>query len=275
MTTAVNALMFAQLVLFTKINMKIKFTLIDYIIIILVICAVAFAFIHITSDDSSSIQKTAFDSTTINKLPETYLNYYKDGKIVKATVKGSNSTNGEKVTLNGTVKWVDEGSAVKVLIESNNETYLAGLYKNVKNADIYIDTISIETDGSTYDNLKEFIVKPFNITTLADLNKNLTGCDYEISTSISVDSVDSLKMQELENKIDSESKRFAIKTTNAEFIRQITVSKANDQCLNDGNSILGNINGLSDDITIRVYNCSDSDMNNIKNNYEVTNIRTF
>lgn len=275
MTTAVNALMFAQLVLFTKINMKIKFTLIDYIIIILVICAVAFAFIHITSDDSSSIQKTAFDSTTINKLPETYLNYYKDGKIVKATVKGSNSTNGEKVTLNGTVKWVDEGSAVKVLIESNNETYLAGLYKNVKNADIYIDTISIETDGSTYDNLKEFSVKPFNITTLADLNKNLTGCDYEISTSISVDSVDSLKMQELENKIDSESKRFAIKTINAEFIRQITVSKANDQCLNDGNSILGNINGLSDDITIRVYNCSDSDMNNIKNNYEVTNIRTF
>lgn len=275
MTTAVNALMFAQLVLFTKINMKIKFTLIDYIIIILVICAVAFAFIHITSDDSSSIQKTAFDSTTINKLPETYLNYYKDGKIVKATVKGSNSTNGEKVTLNGTVKWVDEGSAVKVLIESNNETYLAGLYKNVKNADIYIDTISIETDGSTYDNLKEFSVKPFNITTLADLNKNLTGCDYEISTSISVDSVDSLKMQELENKIDSESKRFAIKTTNAEFIRQITVSKANDQCLNDGNSILGNINGLTDDITIRVYNCSDSDMNKIKNNYEVTNIRTF
>lgn len=275
MTTAVNALMFAQLVLFTKINMKIKFTLIDYIIIILVICAVAFAFIHITSDDSSSIQKTAFDSTTINKLPETYLNYYKDGKIVKATVKGSNSTNGDKVTLNGTVKWVDEGSAVKVLIESNNETYLAGLYKNVKNADIYIDTISIETDGSTYDNLKEFIVKPFNITTLADLNKNLTGCDYEISTSISVDSVDSLKMQELENKIDSESKRFAIKTTNAEFIRQIIVSKANDQCLNDGNSILGNINGLTDDITIRVYNCSDSDMNNIKNNYEVTNIRTF
>ncbi|WP_405290414.1 adhesin [Methanobrevibacter sp.] len=255
--------------------MKIKFTLIDYIIIILVICAVAFAFIHITSDDSSSIQKTAFDSTTINKLPETYLNYYKDGKIVKATVKGSNSTNGEKVTLNGTVKWVDEGSAVKVLIESNNETYLAGLYKNVKDADIYIDTISIETDGSTYDNLKEFNVKPLNITTLADLNKNLTGCDYEISTSISVDSVDPLKMQELENKIDSESRRFAIKTTNAEFIRQITVSKANDQCLKDGSSILGNINGLTDDITIRVYNCSDSDMNKIKNNYEVTNIRTF
>ena len=133
--------------------MKIKFTLVDYIIIILVICAVIFAFIHITTDDSSNIQKTAFDSSTINKLPETYLNYYKDGHIVKATIEGFNSTNGNKTTLNGTVKWVDEGSTVRVLIESNNNTYLAGLYKNVPNADIYIDKISIETDGSVYDNL--------------------------------------------------------------------------------------------------------------------------
>ena len=94
--------------------MKIKFTLIDYLIIILVICAVIFAFIHITTDDSSDIKKTAFDASTMNKLPETYLNYYKDGYIVKSNVKGSNSTNGEKVSLNGTVKWVDEGSSVKV-----------------------------------------------------------------------------------------------------------------------------------------------------------------
>ncbi len=255
--------------------MKIKLTLIDYIILILVICAVVFAFIHITTDDSSSIQKTAFDSSTMNKLPETYLNYYREGKIVKATVTGTNSTDGEKVTLNGTVKWVDEGAAVKLLIESNNETYLAGLYKNVKDADIYIDTVSIETDGSTYSNLKEFTIKPMNITSLEDLNKNLTNNDYEISTSITVDSIDPIKMQELENKIDSESKRFFIKTTNTEFIKQIVISKANNQNIKDGNAILGNINGLTDDISIRIYNCSDNDMNYIKNNYEVTNIRTF
>lgn len=270
-----NVLMFALLVQFTKINMKLKFTLVDYIILILVICAVIFAFIHITSDDSSSIQKTAFDSSTINKLPETYLNYYREGKIVKATVTGSNSTNDEKVTINGTVKWVDEGAAVKVLIESNNETYLAGLYKNVKNADIYIDTISLETDGSTYSNLKEFTIRPANITSLDDLNKNLTNCDYEISTSITVDSIDSIKIQELENKIDAGNRRFSIKTTNTEFIKQLVISKANNQNIEDANSILGNVNGLTDDITIRVYNCSDDAMNNIKNNYEVTNIKTF
>lgn len=87
--------------------MKPKFTLIDYLIIILVICAIAFAFIHITTDDSSNIKKTAFDASTINKIPDTYSNYYKDGFIVKANVDGFNATNNEKTTLNGTVKWIE------------------------------------------------------------------------------------------------------------------------------------------------------------------------
>ena len=70
--------------------MKLKFTIIDYIIIILVICAIVFAFIHITTDDSSDLQKTAFDESTISKIPDTYLKYYKDGLIVNATLEGYN-----------------------------------------------------------------------------------------------------------------------------------------------------------------------------------------
>lgn len=254
--------------------MKLKFTLVDYIIIILVICAVAFAFIHITTDNSSNIQKTAFDSSTLNKLPETYLNYYKDGYIVKATVAGTNSSNGEKVTLSGIVKWVDEGASVKVLIESNNRTYLTGLYKNVPNADIYIDTISLETDGSVYENLTEFTIKPENITSLSNLNKNLTG-NWEITTKISVDSVDPIKIKAIENIINGKDGRLAIKTDNNELKDEIILVKATKENIEDGDSILGSINGLTDYITIRVYNCSESDFNNIKNNYEVIQIRTF
>ena len=252
-----------------------KFTIIDYIIIILVICAVAFAFIHITSDNSSNVQKTAFDASTMNKLPETYLNYYKDGHIVKTTVTGSNSTNGEKVTMNGTVKWVDEGTAVKVLIESNNRTYLAGLYKNVPNADIYIDTISIESDGSVYENLTEFTINPENITSLSDLNKNLTNDNWEVSTTITVDSFNPIQIKEIENALEAGNGRLAIKTTNSELTNQIVLTKADAQNIEVGNSILGSINGLTEEIILRVYNCSDSDLNNIKNSYEVTNIRTF
>ena len=84
-----------------------------------------------------------------------------------------------------------------------------------------------------------------------------------------------MKITEIENEINSHNKRFAIKTATNEIINQIIVSKADKQNIEDGSSILGSINGLTEGIKIRVYNCSDTDLNNIKNNYEVTNIRTF
>lgn len=257
--------------------MKEKFTLIDYIIIILVICAIAFAFIHITTDDSSNIQKTAFDASTINKIPDTYSNYYKDGYIVKATVDGFNASTGEEVSLNGTVKWIgdNEGSNVKVLIEDNGTSYLAGLYKSVPEADIYIDKLSLETDGSKYDNLVEIKAKPEKISSINDLNKNLSNSEFEISTMISLDSVDLIKIQEIINKINSQDKRASIKTPLSGMGNQLLLEKATGQNLNDADSIFGNINGITDEITIRIYNCSDSQLNQIKDNYDVINIRKF
>lgn len=253
--------------------MKLKFTLIDYIIIILVICAVIFAFIHITSDDTSTIQKTAFDSSTANKIIDTYSNYYKDGYIVKATLNGFNSTNGEEVTINGTVKWVDDGNIAKILVQSENETYLTGLYKNVKNADVYMDKISLESDGSKYQNLKEFTIKPQQITSLNDLVKDLNGSDFEISTTISLDSVDSTKIQEIENKIESHNKRLSIKSNDNN--NQLILTQSDKQNIEDGNSVLGSFNGITDEITIRIYNCSDDQLNAVKENYDVVNIRNF
>ena len=139
-----------------------KFTIIDYIIIILVICAVAFAFVHISTNDSSNIQKTAFDESTLNKLPDTYLKYYKDGFIVNSTVEGFNASTGDRITLTGHVVWVDteSGGDVKVLIESENGTFMAGLYRYSQDVDIYIDHISLESYGDKYKNLTEIKVKP-------------------------------------------------------------------------------------------------------------------
>jgi len=253
-----------------------KFTIIDYIIIILIICAIAFAFIHISTDDSSDIQKTAFDASTINKIPDTYSDYYKNGNIVKATVVGLNSSNNKEVTLNGTVTWIgdDGGSDVSILIDSDNGTYLAGLYKNVPNADIYIDTISLESDGSKYDNLVEFKISPEKINSLNDLCKNLTDCDCDITTTVTVDSVDTIKLQEIANKFSSNDKRLSIKASTSSD-SQIIITKATVKDINTGSSILGNINGVTDQITIRVYNCSDNQLETIKNNYDVTNIKNF
>lgn len=256
--------------------MKEKFTLIDYLILVLVICAIAFAFIHITTDDSSNIQKTAFDASTVNKIPETYYNYYKDGLIVKATVDGFNASTGEEVSVNGTVKWIGDkdGSDVKILIEDNTTSYLAGLYKNVPEADIYINKLSLETDGSKYPNLVEIKANPEKITSINDLNKNLSDAEFEITTMISLDSIDQTKIQEMINKFNSKDKRTSI-TSVSENGNKLLLENANEQNLNDANSIIGNINGVTDEITIRIYDCSDSQLNQIKDNYDVTNIRKF
>ncbi|MBR3113960.1 MAG: adhesin, partial [Methanobrevibacter sp.] len=141
--------------------------------------------------------------------------------------------------------------------------------------DIYIDKISLETDGSKYDNLVEIKANPEKISSINDLNKNLSGAEYEISTTISFDSINLVKIQEIINKINSQDKRAAIKTPVTGLGNGLVLEKANQQNLNDANSILGNVNGITDEITIRIYNCSDSQLNQIKDNYDVINIRKF
>ena len=256
--------------------MKINFTWIDYIIIILVICAVAFAFIHITTDDSSDLKKTAFDESTVNKIPDTYLKYYKDGVIVKATVEGFNSTNGNRTTLNGTVIWEDDngGNGVKLLIDSNNQTYLVGLYRTVPNADIYIDHISLESNGEKYKNLCEINADPVQISSLKDLTSKLPDdAKYEISTSIALDSLSAHDGQKITNLLSGNGKRESINAMHAD--NSILIKKATKENLKDADSILGNINGITEDITIRIYDCQDSQLKEISKNFNVTNIRNF
>lgn len=256
--------------------MKIKFTWIDYIIIILVVCAIAFAFIHITTDDSSDLKKTAFDESTVNKIPDTYLKYYKDGFIVNATVEGFNSTNGNRTTLNGTVIWEDDngGNGVKLLIDSNNQTYLVGLYRTVPNADIYIDHISLQSNGEKYKNLCEIKVKPVEINSLKDLTSKLPDdAKYEISTEIGVGSLSAKDGQKIANQLLSNGKRESIRAVHAD--NNLLIKKATKENLNDANSILGNINGATEDITIRIYDCQDSQIKEISKNFNVTNIRNF
>lgn len=255
--------------------MKKRFTIVDYIIIILIICAVAFAFIHITTDDST-IQKTAFDSATINKIPDTYLNLYKDGLIVTATVNGFNSSTGEEITTNGTVIWADDdgGSDIKILIENENGTYLLGTYRNNPNSDIYIDSITLESNGDKYSNLTEIKIKSKNITSLNDLVSNIpNNTNYEITTKISSDSLTQAKLQEVTNLIASKDNRFAIKPATKD--NEIMIVRANNNSIHYGDSILGDFNGVSDEITIRIYDCSDAQLNAIKNKEDVSNIRTF
>lgn len=257
--------------------MKFKLTLIDYIIIILVICAIVFAFIHITTDDSSDLQKTAFDESTVNKIPDTYLKYYKDGYIVKATVDGFNSSNGEEVTITGDVIWQDNngGADVKLLIDTDNETYLTGLYRYNPNSDIYIDHISLESNGEKYANLVEITAKPKNISALNDLISGIdNNTNFEITTRVSIDEITTNQLQELTNTLMNHGKRLSVKEDN-DNKEQLIISKATKENINDASAIIGNINGISGGITIRIYDATDSQIKAIQDNYDVINIRNF
>ena len=258
--------------------MKKRFTLVDYAIIILVICAIIFAFIHITSNDDTVNEKTSYDSSTLSKISEKYLTYYRQGYIVNTTVNGYNATDGKPVTLTGIIKWLDDdrGSNVKALVNSNGSDYIVGLYNHVPDADIYINSMTLEMNGGKYSNLTEIKVNPKNITSVNDLVSGISNdTQYEITTTISMDSIESTKLQEISNLLFGNDGRISFKGSNNGLNNQINIVRATSTEIPQVNSILGNFNGITNEITIRIYNCSDNDINTIKNNYDVANIQKF
>lgn len=258
--------------------MKKRFTLVDYAIIILVICAVIFAFIHITSHEDTVNEKTSYDSSTLNKIAEKYLTYYRQGYIVNTTVNGYNATDGKAVTLTGTIKWLDDdkGSNVKALVNSNGKDYIVGLYNHVPNADVYINSMTLEMNGDKYSNLTDIKVNPKNITSINDLVSGISNdTRYEITTTISMDSVESTKLQEIANTLFGNDGRISFKGLNNGPNNQINIVRATSTEISQVGPILGNFNGITNEINIRIYNCSDNDINTIKNNYDVANIQKF
>ena len=148
-----------------------KLTIIDLLIIICIIGAVGFAIFHMADDDSSNASATSFDISTKNKILENYLNLYQEGNKVSSTVVGTDSSTGEKVERKGKVLWLGETEKEKtnILLDVNGKKVLAGFYKDTPNADIYIDQVSLETNGDSYSNITDFHIAPKEINSINDL----------------------------------------------------------------------------------------------------------
>lgn len=101
------------------------------------------------------------------------------------------------------------------------------------------------------------------------------GTDFEISTRLSLTDISATQLQEITNALMAHDKRLSIKTATVDIDGQVIISKATKQDINDASSILGSVDGISDEITIRIYDCTDSQLEAIKNNYDVINIRNF
>jgi len=251
-----------------------RFTWVDLIIILCVVGAVVFAFTHIGGNEDKT-QSFSFDSSTMNKFTEKYLSFYREGKIIKTHIGGYNSSSGEYQELYGTIQWVDDyrGANVKVLVDIDGQLVLAGLYKDVENADICIEHITLETDGEKYNNVTEIKIKPLNIQNLNDITKNIANeTNYTIHTTVAIDLKDSQILQSVANALQFNGKRESIKLSE-NIPNQLMIIMAQKDELNVASEILGTINGQTDVITIRIYNSTETDIQTIKNSYDVISIR--
>lgn len=243
-----------QVMIMKKSGFLNKITIIDILIIICIIGAVGFAIYHMTDDDSSKVSATSFDYSTNPKIVETYLDYSKDGKIVTSEIVGTDAKTGEKVELNRKVLWIGEdgNGKVNVLLDDNGKPLLAGFYIDVPNADLFIDSISLKTNGDTYKNFKDITVSPKEINNLNDLISEIpNGTHCEISTSISMNNFDSVKYQKLVNALN-ENKKPCIVLRNSQT-NTLEINRANKTDLTIASEILGDFNGQTSQIRIRTY----------------------
>lgn len=254
-----------------KIGFLNKITIIDILIIICIIVTIGFAISHMVDDDSSTATATSFDSSTKGKILETYLNHYKEGNIVTSTIVGTKD-NGEKVELHGKVLWLgeSENENINILLEDNGEKMLTGFYKNNPNADVYIDQISLETNGEKYSKVTDFKIAPMEISSIDDLiSKIPEGTEYELSTGISVGELDSIKHQNLINALNNNKKPCLILNTGK---RAIELTRANKTDLELANQIIGDLKGQTSPIQLRIFNSTDNISESIQTNFNVLSI---
>ena len=249
-----------------------RFTIIDIIIIICIIAALGFAIFHMTADNSDKIVSTSFDSSTNNKIIEKYLDYYKDGNIIKSKVVGTDSSTGEEIETEGNVLWIgnDEEGGVNILLEKNGEKILTGLYKDIHNADIYYNKISLETTGEKYHNLKEIKISPMKASSFDELvSKIPNGSNYEISADLTISQLDTLDYQKLTNKLKANKKPSIILNYGTNIL---SLNRANENDIKMANSIIKSFDGQTGEITLRIYDCNDETLKKIQDSYNVMGV---
>ena len=96
---------------------------------------------------------------------------------------------------------------------------------------------------------------------------------YEITTTVTADSIETITFQQITNILFQNIERISVKATG--YDNQLNLVRATNSEISQIDPLISNFNGITSEITLRIYNCSDSDINAIKNNYDVINIQKF
>lgn len=243
---------------------------IDLLVIIGIALVVIMGVYHV-SPYSEETESEAYDVATIDKVTPKYLDFYNRGEVVKTHIAGTNVSNGNTVVLDGVITWSDENpndKYIQMLVNGEKGKVLIGSYKSTPNADVYINQMTMSIDGQQYSNVTEVKLAPIAIESFNDLCKGIDKYDnIEITTTISCQEADSLSFQRMYNEFLKTTKRTSVKYSYQD--QAITVTKAKIEDLKIANQNCPSINGQSDYITIRIYNCTNQELNDIKNNYNV------
>ena len=140
--------------------------------------------------------------------------------------------------------------------------------------DVYIDQLTLEKNGTKYNNTVDITINPQQINKLDDLIQGIPeNTTYELTTSIATDHHDSQIYQELKNQLFANHYRISIKPTNLAVQDKLEIIRATAEDLELGSQILGDLNGYTEPIIIRIYNCDNQTLETLSNYYNITNIR--
>ena len=109
------------------------------------------------------------------------------------------------------------------------------------------------------------------INSLNDLISEIpNGTHYEISTTLAIDNLESTKYQKLLNALNDNKKPCIILENDKSDLLEI--NRANKTDLEIANRILGDINGQTSQIQIRIYNSTPKDSKAIESSFDVLNM---
>lgn len=243
-----------------------KLTVIDVAIILFLASLVLYGFLK-TSDIDSNIQTFTFDSSEMTKVQIKYNDLYSKGKIINSKINGYNSLTQKRGVINGEVLWVGTiNGRVEVLMNVSGKKILAGEYQD-KFADYYIDSITLEATGTR--NATDIIIEPIKIQRMSDLLLDIPS-RYEMTTNIPISNVDVSRFQELSRELYSREKHVSI-TLDIQNGR-IEILQATPEAIKISDEVLGDLDGQTDFITIRVYNADSNVLEKIKSRYKIIKV---
>ena len=92
----------------------------------------------------------------------------------------------------------------------------------------------------------------------------------EISTAIAIDNLDNVKYQKLLNALNNNKKPSMVLGMGQNNILEINKARSND--FEIANKVLGEFNGETSQIQIRIYNCTPEDIKAVESSYNVLKI---